>query len=199
MNALWNHIVAFYKATSTACQFSGMNLSFFCQAKKAEEKFPRLKGKGAECKDLLPTVEHAWSELATGHPQYRLVKDMLGHMVDAQMITHQHNRDIFLPTDKAKEYKRHIDKFLVQYQELAFLSEEAGDNLWNNPIKFHWAAHLAERALYLNPRRGSTLVDEDFMGRIKSWCSSALPVQSSIRLRSSWQRNIGGHLIFCEL
>ena len=39
--------------------------------------------------------------------------------------------------------------------------------LFSMPVKFHYLHHMAARAHLLNPRKGNTMIDEDFVGRCK--------------------------------
>eukprot|EP00974_Lingulodinium_polyedra_P061906 5975381-Lingulodinium_polyedra.AAC.1 len=46
------------------------------------------------------------------------------------------------------------------------------------PSKFHWLWHLGDKAQFLNPQLGCCLIDEDFVGKIKTMahsCASGTP------------------------
>ena len=52
--------------------------------------------------------------------------------------------------------------------KLAFDAENTGQLVCNMPGKFHWMYHLCMRAKFLNPRKGSTWIDEAFAGKLKT-------------------------------
>ena len=56
--------------------------------------------------------------------------------------------------------------FLNVYLSVAANATDARDLLFNAVPKVHGYFHLALRAFYLNPRVGSTFLDEDFVGRL---------------------------------
>ena len=93
---------------------------------------------------------------------------MLKSMVVVQDHLHDHASDMFLPLDVCRDIMKHVDNFLVKYQECAFKAQEAGDLLFNNPTKFHWLWHWSRRSMFLNPTRTNTFVDEDFVGKMKT-------------------------------
>ena len=53
-------------------------------------------------------------------------------------------------------------------------SDKEGLNIWNTPTKLHYLHHLGEKAMFLNPRRGNTMVEETYMGVCKTLAKSCL-------------------------
>ena len=53
-------------------------------------------------------------------------------------------------------------------------SVKKGLTVWNTPTKLHYLHHLGEKAMFLNPRRGNTMVDETYMGVCKTLAQSCL-------------------------
>ena len=99
---------------------------------------------------------------------------------------------MFLPVPVALEFKQRIQSFLKTYTQLAAQADAQGDVLWSEPSKFHWLWHLGDRALYMNPRTGSTLLDEDLVGKIKfivQSCAHGTPghlVPSKVMVKIQW-------------
>ena len=124
-------------------------------------------------------AEHNWNahpratKAPTGNTMYPLVGKALAHLVSMQEVLRDHSKDIFLPRNKVKIFQDNTQGFLVSYQQLAVLAESTGTFLWDNPSKFHWVHHLAQKSLYLNPRKTNTFMDEDFVGRMKTVVHSA--------------------------
>ena len=53
-------------------------------------------------------------------------------------------------------------------------SDNNGLNVWNTPTKLHYLHHLCEKAMFLNPRRGNTMMEETYMGVCKTMAHSCL-------------------------
>ena len=168
MHACWLIICEYYRTFGSKCQYTNLGLESFLKDKKQPKKhFPCLKGKGAECRDLLPAVHSVWLQCAKRYHDYELIEAMLKSMVVVQDHLHDHASDMFLPLDVCRDIMKHVDNFLVKYQECAFKAQEAGDLLFNNPTKFHWLWHWSRRVSYLNPRQTNCYLDEDYVGKLK--------------------------------
>ena len=74
-----------------------------------------------------------------------------------------------------------VDRFLSLYQGLAHASDQRKDLLFNLVPKLHWLWHLGQKAIFLNPRKGNTMVDEDYVGifkKIVQACAQGTPSAS---------------------
>eukprot|EP00959_Pyramimonas_sp_CCMP1952_P359697 7531623-Pyramimonas_sp.AAC.1 len=74
---------------------------------------------------------------------------------------------MFFPVPVAEEFRDCTQRFLVVYTALAVKADREGALLWSEPSKFHWLWHMSDRAMYMHPRHGATMIDETFMGKIK--------------------------------
>ena len=54
------------------------------------------------------------------------------------------------------------------------IQTKKGLNIWNTPTKLHDLHHLGEKAMFFNPRRGNTMVEETYMGVCKTLAKSCL-------------------------
>ena len=168
MTEVWCAISSDYKANKVTCQLGNCSLSSFVDTKKPHGHFPRLRGKGQETKDLVGALSRAWTRFAPeGYEHKGIISEMLNHQLGLQSILSEHKRDMFLPLDAAKAFRNHVCEVLVIYHRLAAASDACGDLLWNFPTKWHWLWHLGERSQYLNPRRASCAINEDFVGKMK--------------------------------
>ena len=135
---IWELVARRYSVHSPDSQYTNITLRTFCDPDKADE-FPRLRGRAAEAKDLLPAVVEIWHALGRSHAQYELIGTMLGALENVQNVLRTYADETFIPIPDVKDLQRHLDTFLMDYQRLAFFAETAGQCLWNNPSKFHWA------------------------------------------------------------
>ena len=53
-------------------------------------------------------------------------------------------------------------------------SDTKGLNIWNTPTKLHYFHHLGEKAMFLNPRKGNTMLEETYMGVCQTLAKSCL-------------------------
>ena len=88
-------------------------------------------------------------------------------MVDVQDTLSEFPYELILPLPAAELIQRRVYDFLDSYQRLAFLSEQRGDMLYNNPTKSHWLWHWSRKARFINPRITNCYMDEDFVGKMK--------------------------------
>ena len=47
-------------------------------------------------------------------------------------------------------------------------ADRDGDLLWQLVPKHHWQWHLAQQACWVNPRVSACMIDEDFVGQLKT-------------------------------
>ncbi len=173
MQNLWGQVSAYYSEHQTSTQFSSLNLSSFHNPEKPTKDYPRLKGKGAEIKGLIPAIFEVWNRhMRVGDPYDEQVKACLHRMVAIQNIVDENASELFLPEEDSLNLMRHADVFLKAYSRLGKAADEAGDLLWSSVPKLHWMWHWALRARFLSPRRGSCYIDEDFVGKIKAIVTS---------------------------
>ena len=165
MSEVWGKICEYYRRYNPRNQYTNLMVASFCDETK--DHFPKLKGKGAEVKDVLPAVRWAWNECARGSADFGFISEMFTNLVDVQNILDDHREHLILPIEQADRIFECTNKFLLMYQKLAFEAEGRGEMLWAMPTKFHWLYHWAERARYVNPRITNTFLDEDFVGKWK--------------------------------
>ena len=136
----------------------------------------KLKGKGAEVKDLVAPLAHVWNEKTKGiHcPEYKWISRMLKHQLSAQSILHDYRDQTFLPVQSAIDFAQAIAGVHHMWSLVANDSDKNGLNIWNTPTKLHYLHHLGEKAMFLNPRRGNTMVEETYMGVCKTLAQSCL-------------------------
>ena len=173
LNALWKMIVDMYRRLRTTCQFTNLTLNMFCNTSAPDRDYPKLKGKGAEIKDLVEPLHLIWSRhMRPGNHDDELVQSCLLHLCRAQNTLHDYTSEPFLPLPIAREFKTNITKLLQNYSLLANSADRQGLVLFAMVPKHHYVYHLGDRASYLNPRRGNTMVDEDHVGKIKEVVAS---------------------------
>ena len=66
----------------------------------------------------------------------------------------------------------HIENLLKYYSLLCNWADSEGLVFFSMVPKFHWLWHLGDKAKYLSPQKGNCMVDEDYMGTIKTMVRS---------------------------
>ena len=99
---------------------------------------------------------------------------MLQHQLIAQQILHYYRDATFLQVQAAIAFAQAIGEVLVMWPLVANDSDAKGWNIWNTPTKLHYLHHLGEKAMFLNPRKGNTMVEETYMGVCKTLAKSCL-------------------------
>ena len=168
MRTIWAHVSSLYTAHGVQNQFSTLNIAPFASIDKPHESYPKLKGKGAEVKDLVFPLSEIWNILVDANNKFfHPVRATFGHQLGLQEILHDYRAEVMLPVSVANSFRKHVNLFLLTYQKLAADADASGDVLWNQPTKFHWLWHLGQKSIYINPRRSNTMLDEDFVGKMK--------------------------------
>ena len=172
MQEIWGCINQFYKDHKVVTQYCNLKIGSFHEP----GQFPKLKGKGAEVKDLVAPLAHVWNEKTTGSNdrRHRWISRMLQHQLVAQRILHDYKDPTFLPVQAALDFAEAIGGIHHMWSLVANDSDSTGVHIWNTPTKLHYLHHLGEKAMFLNPRKGNTMVEETYMGVCKTLAQSCL-------------------------
>ena len=118
-------------------------------------------------KDLVKPLCDIWKEMQQGSRQHNLIAKVLTTQVAMQEILHDHKYEAFLPMTSAVKFNQLVNSFLKDYSLLANMADREKKLLFSVTPKFHWLWHLGDRSQYLNPRKGNTMMDGDFVGQSK--------------------------------
>ena len=97
---------------------------------------------------------------------------LLGSHV-ARAILHDNRDEMFLPDPELRRFRAGVQQFLREYAVLASEADAAQLKLFSVVPKLHYYWHLQHRAQFLNPRKGCTFIDEDYVGKIKDLVQSS--------------------------
>ena len=161
MHCIWSDINEFYRQHKVQTQFSNLKIGSFHEP----GQFPKLKGKGAEIKDLVAPLAHVWNEKTRGSNEmnHTWISMMLAHQLAAQEILHVCRDATFLPVQSALDFAQAIAGIHHMWQLVANETDGQGWIIWNTATKLHYLHHLGEKAMFLNPRKGNTMLEETYM------------------------------------
>jgi hypothetical protein len=182
MEQIWGEICDEYKRCETSAQYSSLGLSSFTDPKAPLQNYPRLKGRAAEVKGLVPVLAQVWKRhQRTENETDRLVDQLLEQQMLFQELLDEDANAFHLSTESATELCKVTDKLLSLYSKLAHQADGEGALKWTMAPKHHMLWHLSRKASFMHPRRGACYQDEDFMGRVKALvtsCTHALPLHA---------------------
>ena len=170
MADVWADVVYFYQQHELRNQYTNIELSSFLKdARYPRAHYPRLKGKGAEVKDLAIAARSVWQKRARpGNAEDALILEVLSTQCDIQQLVDSSSSELFMPPEDARLLQAKVDRYLVGYSRLARAADLRGELVWAVKPKHHALWHWSRRARFLHPRRGSCWGDEDYVGRIKT-------------------------------
>ena len=159
MALVWKELGIASQELGSACTYTNLTIASFCDADRPHAAYPKLKGKGAEVKDLADPLLKVWAKL-----EDNIVLQMLQHQCAIQQALTINSLANLLTEADSQDLCVHIDGVLMAYTVLANTADREGYLRWNITPKFHMLWHLGERSKNLNPRRGNTMMDEGFVG-----------------------------------
>lgn len=130
--------------------------------------------------------------------QHKMVRLALKASCGIESVLDAHPRAVRLPEAAAREFQAAVRAFLLCSNALAGHFAAANLKLFNITIKFHYLAHCADQAQWMNPRLGWCYAGEDYMSKVKKTASSCLrgtpPEQVSAKMLRKYR--MGMHFRF---
>lgn len=196
IQSIWILILNQYRLQGTDHQFTHMGVSSFLDPQKPTRKFPRLKGRGAEIKGLVDPLLAVWNNVRTASAHDKCVTHALEALSCMQRILDEHKYDLFFTPAASQEFIRQTDAFLLDYSWLGVQADSRSELLFSGVPKLHWLWHMADRSLFLNPRRVACFTGEDFVKHMKKIAvkSSAGTALHKIPLTVMQKHRWGVHL-----
>ena len=147
----------------------------FTNPEKPYAKMPKLKGRGAEVKALIPALHWVWTTQyhQAGDQQHEEIA--LGFQCSARLdeILIENKDEFKLSGEVAAEFEACVWVFLLMQNSLAMHYSGLGLLLFDITPKSHYLAHIGLSAKFLNPRLGWCYAGEDFMHTVKTLGSAA--------------------------
>ena len=173
---LWGLIVSAYDilGTDSRHKIKPIKREHFCDPQAPHKSFPLLHSsaiKGKECRYLVDALlVICQSRQANDHQKTRFLA--------VQKLSNVHrlmeSSSYFLAPADARELQTSMRHFLLLYNKLAKEAMQAGVMMWSIVPKHHYCVHLAEQAVFLNPRFAWCYSSETMIGRITALAASCL-------------------------
>ena len=192
LDDLWAECKAFYKARYIRDRFTHMRLSMFCQPSRPFAKFPRLRGKAAEVRQLGAPLLEAWQKRRGDSVLHRQVEYLMRRSVKLEDMLSDNKELVLYPPALAEEFRRVTEEYLQMYSAVARAYGEAGRMLFDVTPKHHMLWHAADSAKWLNPCRVWCYMGEDNMQVVRRLGTYAMravkPHRVGARVLRKWVR-----------
>ena len=126
MKKVWGTITMHYEGHTTETQYTSLSIGSFCDADKPDGSFQKWRGRGAECKDLLPAAYDALLQHGGSHGSFDDMQNALARLLDIRNCLHVNKHLPILPKAAAKLFKTRTVEFLRIYQHFASTAERQG-------------------------------------------------------------------------
>ena len=170
MDQVWSDLRDYWRnhPLTAANRYGQLDLSMFTDPSSPMASFPKLKGKAAEVKSLVPALAHVFT-------LYKDESDILHDYIEAGLnaskqideILTMNRTSVALRGDSLMQYRANIFLFLLMQNSLGLYYPEHGYKLFDVTPKSHFLAHSAWQAEFLNPVLTWCFSGEDFMRKIK--------------------------------
>ena len=163
LTEVWTCIGEFYKEMKPECKFGSLKLTMF-----STRSSPKLKGKAAEVKDLVPVLHRVWLKFYDSNLEtHRNIEIALRTSAHLDAILGANAGEFVLPPMDADDILATGLAHLSVLWELRqhFATEEYP--LFQLTQKGHYLMHCCILARELNPRLSWCYGGEDFMGKTR--------------------------------
>ena len=124
----------------------------------------QVTAKAAATRSMAYWIEELCGKYAESHHE-KIRACMMHNFIKADMVCRRAGR--YFTTDEHDAFKKHIEKSLRCYNELASEALAAKVLNWKIIPKFHALIHIANDFGNINPRRVHCYADEDMVGKMK--------------------------------
>jgi hypothetical protein len=178
MSEIWREVKEFYEEHPCRDHYNFIKLSMFVDTADPHDKFPKLKGRAIEVRNLVPAMAFIWR-----------MDEVLEIYPDADI----------LPDDAAKEFSDASWMYAKLQNAVAHhYNKNMKLMVFDCTIKTHWTIHCAQQAPFLNPRKSWNFSGEDFMHKVKILMQSCVKgntiQQSEVKFADKYAFAL--HLVF---
>ena len=168
LDTVWHRIQELYGDLNVFEKIGAMKLATFCTPGAPNQNYPSLSKsvKAAEARHLAPIAYMIAREYDRGTAEDASRTQMLKHV--SQFYDIAERADLIPSAEHGHGMNEALQSDLQHYSFLASISMREHRFEYNLVPKCHFALHLGEQSLFMNPRRFWTYGSEDFVGRLSS-------------------------------
>ena len=194
-----------YRSRNSSCRFTTITLPMFCDVSTPtshKNKFPKLKGRAGEIRDLMPCLLDVWEQVVdlniTQHVQVKTLLQCSCHM---EWIMDSHSTEDAWSKGVSTDFKQCGFAYNELMNSLCKFYGRRGltsMKLFNIVPKNHYLAHICLMCAYMNPRLAWCYMGEDFMQKIRrlagGCCRGNNAVNAGRKLMSNYRSGIAFEL-----
>ena len=200
---VWQGLHNYWEDHPCGDHFTHLKLSMFVSNDDPHDTFPKLKGRAAECKSLMPALAEVWEGYMTaGDVSHQAVLQGLKSSAMLDEILDCYPDADVLPDEVARDFVDHSWLYVrCQNAVAAHFNRDEALMIFDITIKTHWVCHCAQRATHLNPRKGWNFAGEDFMHKCQVLHQSCMrgnsAPQSVVKFAGKYAYAL--HLLFTDM
>ena len=171
----WAECLAFYREHRIRDHYRHMRLSLFCKPRAHLAKFPKMRRKAIEVRNLGPPLLKIWTaRMDAGSLLHQQVAYMLRCSVKLEDMLREHKALYRFPPDIALEFRATTEKYLQLTSSVARIYGESGRKLFDVTTKHHILWHCADSGSLINPAKSWCYKGEDNMLHVRRLAASSL-------------------------
>ena len=189
LERIWTEMKAWYSFHRVVDHFGKLKMSMFHDPAEPHAKFPKLKGRAIEMRNLGKPLLECWMKHSDpANMQHKQIGLALKASCAIEDVLTANKGLPKLPTAAGEEIRKAGTVFLLMATALNnHFAVSRGEKLFNITVKFHYLDHACDNAKGgLNPTLGWCYAGEDYMSKLK-------------RLAASCMRGTGAQLISTKL
>ena len=160
----------------------------FCKPSTPYSRFPKLRGKAVEVRNLGPPLSKIWGELMNpALPLHLQVAFLLKSSVKLEKMLRDNKALFRYPAALSAEFLAEANKYLQLSSSVARSYNEAGRRLFDITTKHHILWHAVASAQLLNPAKSWCYMGEDCMQHARRLAASSL--------RGTKPQRVGGKVL----
>ena len=168
ITAVWDKVRTYSTEMGIKDGYRNMHIGMFCMRSRPNFKFPKLKGRAVEVKNLGPPLLKAWIDYmdhgSTVHRQVRLLLQCNVRMEEILSDNKDRNK---LPVAEHTKLMKECESFLVLSTAVAHHYNGIGIKAFNIVPKHHLLWHACQQSRFLNTRMTWCFSGEDFMQHVR--------------------------------
>ena len=132
-----------------------------------------------EVKGLVEPMHVVFQKFAAKTAFHNEVLTAISCLFNVQYTLDEYRGDVFLPCEKAIQFKSDVESFLLSYTRLGVEADRRSQFIFSAAPKLHWLWHLGCKAIWLNPRQSACFIDEDFVHakKLGARCTASCQLQ----------------------
>lgn len=148
-------------------QYTNLTLNMFTHSQSTRADYPKLRGRAVEATHVVPALLFVVKQhMCNDTPLHKHMCACMKQLLTFDQLLDE-NASMFMTAAESTKLNNTIDAFLVHYSLCANVASAQHQMLFNVTITCHYLIHVGEQSVYIHPRAGACVIDEDFVKGVK--------------------------------